>query len=85
MPAPADFVPGIPEAINSIVKKATGKNPRDRYASAEDMRQDIAWCLTSPGRVRAKEGMARSKKQEKPKRTNAALKIALLSIVVLGV
>lgn len=35
----------IPQALENVVLKATAKDPRDRYASAQEMKADLDTCL----------------------------------------
>lgn len=37
--------PEIPQALENVVLKATAKDPRDRYASAQEMKEDLDTCL----------------------------------------
>lgn len=37
--------PAIPQSVENIIMKATAKNPKNRYASAEEMRQDLLTAL----------------------------------------
>src|SRR4051812_44313564 len=42
---PSVVVPGIPADLEAIVLKAIAKNPANRYASAEEMREDLGRFL----------------------------------------
>ena len=37
--------PEIPQALENVVLKATAKDPRDRYSSAQEMKEDLDTCL----------------------------------------
>lgn len=50
MPSVRERDPRIPQALENVVMKATAKNPLDRYASADEMRADLATSL-SPERL----------------------------------
>lgn len=50
MPSVREQDPRIPQALENVVLKATAKHPADRYASAEEMREDLETVL-SPDRV----------------------------------
>ena len=39
--------PTIPQSVENIVLKATAKNPKNRYDSIKDMRNDLLECLTA--------------------------------------
>lgn len=38
-------VPNVPNSIINIIKKATAKNPKNRYADAREMHEDLKTCL----------------------------------------
>ena len=40
-----DEYPEIPQSIENILKTATAKNPKNRYASANEMHDDLVTCL----------------------------------------
>ena len=40
-----DEYPEIPQSIENILKTATAKNPKNRYANANEMHEDLATCL----------------------------------------
>ncbi|VDG19800.1 serine/threonine protein kinase [Lactobacillus plantarum subsp. plantarum ST-III] [Lactiplantibacillus mudanjiangensis] len=50
MPSVRDFDEEIPQALENVVLQATAKDPRDRYATVEDMANDLLTTL-SPTRV----------------------------------
>ena len=45
IPNLTDFDPEIPQAVENIILKACAKNPKNRYDSILDMRDDIRTCL----------------------------------------
>lgn len=45
MPSIKDELPDIPQAIENIILKATAKNPKNRYADAREMHEDLKTCL----------------------------------------
>ncbi|MFJ7825000.1 Stk1 family PASTA domain-containing Ser/Thr kinase [Psychrobacillus sp. NPDC096623] len=49
-PSIRKIIPSIPQSIENVVLKATAKNPKDRYRSAEEMEADLATAL-SPERA----------------------------------
>lgn len=49
-PSLRKIIPSIPQSVENIVLKATAKNPKDRYRSAEEMEADLATAL-SPERA----------------------------------
>ena len=42
--------PDIPQSVENIIIKATAKNPKNRYADAREMHEDLLTCL-SPSRL----------------------------------
>lgn len=49
-PSIRKIIPSIPQSIENVVLKATAKDPKDRYRSAEEMEADLATAL-SPERA----------------------------------
>ena len=45
MPSIRDEIPDIPQSIENIILKATAKNPKNRYADAREMHEDLKTCL----------------------------------------
>lgn len=43
-PRPSELAPGIPPDLDAVVLRTLAKNPENRYASAEDFRQDLERC-----------------------------------------
>ncbi|MCQ2791962.1 MAG: protein kinase [Bacilli bacterium] len=41
IPTPSKFVSDLPKPIENVILKATMKDPRDRYQSAKEMREDL--------------------------------------------
>lgn len=50
MPSVRNFDPRIPQSLENVILKATTKNPEDRYASVQDMQDDLETVL-SPRRA----------------------------------
>lgn len=48
IPSVREFNPSIPQSVENIIIKATAKNVKDRYASADDMLEDLETCLSRP-------------------------------------
>lgn len=40
-----EIVPNVPNSIVNIIKKATAKNPKNRYNDAREMHEDLKTCL----------------------------------------
>ena len=53
-PSIRKIIPSIPQSIENVVLKATAKDPKDRYLSAEEMAEDLATAL-SPERAEEKK------------------------------
>lgn len=49
-PSLKETVPDLPQSLENIVLKATAKNPQYRYASADEMAEDLSTALT-PERI----------------------------------
>lgn len=45
MPSIRDEMPEIPQSVENIILKATAKNPKNRYADAREMHEDLKTCL----------------------------------------
>lgn len=45
MPSIRDEIPEIPQSVENIILKATAKNPKNRYADAREMHEDLKTCL----------------------------------------
>ena len=52
LPSIREEIPNIPNSIENIIKKATAKNIKNRYADASEMHEDLLTCLDDS---RAKE------------------------------
>ena len=50
LPSVREEVPNIPQSVENIIIKATAKNPKNRYADAREMHEDLKTCL-DPARV----------------------------------
>lgn len=46
MPSIKDELPDIPQSVENIILKATAKNPKNRYADAREMHEDLKTCLS---------------------------------------
>ncbi len=46
MPSIRDELPDLPQSVENIILKATAKNPKNRYADAREMHEDLKTCLT---------------------------------------
>ena len=45
LPSLREEVPNIPQSVENIIIKATAKNPKNRYADAREMHEDLKTCL----------------------------------------
>ena len=45
MPSIREELPDIPQSVENIILKATAKNPKNRYADAREMHEDLKTCL----------------------------------------
>ena len=45
MPSIRDEIPDIPQSVENTILKATAKNPKNRYADAREMHEDLKTCL----------------------------------------
>lgn len=52
---PSRLVPSIPPWLERVVLKALAKDPAQRYRSAEEMAQDLAWRVVTPAVPAAEE------------------------------
>ena len=52
LPSIKDEIPSLPQSIENIIIRATAKNPKNRYADAREMHNDLMTCLDES---RAKE------------------------------
>ena len=50
LPSVRDQVPNVPQSVENIIIKATAKNPKNRYADAREMHEDLKTCL-DPSRL----------------------------------
>ena len=46
LPSIKEELPSIPQSIENIILKATSKNPKNRYADAREMHEDLMTCLS---------------------------------------
>ncbi len=56
-----DELPNLPNSIENIIRKATAKNPRNRYNDAREMNEDLKTCLNES---RANEDLLKFKYPE---------------------
>ena len=45
LPSIREELPSIPQSVENIIIKATAKNPKNRYADAKEMYEDLKTCL----------------------------------------
>jgi len=45
LPSIKEDLPDLPESLANIIKRATAKNPKNRYADAREMHEDLLTCL----------------------------------------
>ncbi len=45
LPDVKEELPDLPQSIANIIKKATAKNPKNRYADAREMHEDLLTCM----------------------------------------
>ena len=50
LPSIREEISNIPQSVENIIIKATAKNPKNRYADAREMHEDLKTCL-DPGRL----------------------------------
>jgi serine/threonine-protein kinase len=50
LPSIKEEIPNLPQSVENIIIKATAKNPKNRYADAREMHEDLKTCL-DPSRV----------------------------------
>ena len=46
LPSIRELIPDIPQSIENIILKSTAKNPKNRYADARSMHEELKLCLT---------------------------------------
>ena len=61
LPSIRDELPNVPQSVENIIIKATAKNPKNRYADAREMHEDLKTCLDPS---RANEAKIHLKYQE---------------------
>ncbi len=91
MPSIRDEIPDIPQSVENIILKATAKNPKNRYADAREMHEDLKTCLDESRKNELKITFKypendyddtkliktiKDKKEEKPKKKEDDEKIA---------
>lgn len=83
--APASLNPALSAAVNNIVLKATSKNRRDRYRSADAFREDLLRALADPdGAFVDMPAVYRARAGAGPKilRRHKILKICILAALI---
>ncbi len=80
---PRELNPRIPRALDDIVVRSASKNPRQRYATARQMKADLLRSLREPNgkfaRPQSGEGGANKKKTH-----SGVINIAIMLTIVLG-
>ena len=80
---PRELNPRVPRALDDIVVRAASKNPRQRYATARQMKADLLRSLREPNgkfaRPQSGEGRAARKKTH-----SGVINIAIMLTIVLG-
>ena len=61
LPSIREELPNIPQSIENIIIKSTAKNPKNRYADAREMHEDLKTCLDA---ARSNEEKIKLKYQE---------------------
>ena len=54
LPSIREELPNIPQSVENIIIKATAKNPKNRYADAREMHEDLKTCLDPSRKDEAK-------------------------------
>jgi len=54
LPSIREELPNIPQSVENIIIKATAKNPKNRYADAREMHDDLKTCLDASRNNEAK-------------------------------
>src|SRR5262249_45525302 len=82
---PRVLAPRIPRALETIVLKATDKDPQRRYASAEEMAADLRrFQLDEPIRARPAGPAERLWRWSRRNPVVAGLAVAILALLVVG-
>ena len=55
-PSPRKYIPSCPKEIERIIFKATKKNPKDRYKTAQEFYDDLLLVKNSPELLKEKKG-----------------------------
>ena len=55
-PSPKKYLPNCPKEVERIIFKCVKKNPKERYASAEELRDDLITLKNDPKSLREKKG-----------------------------
>ena len=55
-PSPKKYIPSCPKEIERIIFKATKKNPKDRYRTAQEFYDDLLLVKNSPELLKEKKG-----------------------------
>ncbi len=71
LPDIKEELPELPESIANIIKKAAAKNPKNRYADAREMHEDLLTCMDDsrknelPLKLEYSENVSEEKKEAK--------------------
>ena len=55
-PSPKKYLPNCPKEVERIIFKCVKKNPKERYASAEELRDDLITLKNDPKSLKEKKG-----------------------------
>ena len=56
-PSVKKYLPNCPTEIEKIINKCVKKNPKDRYASADDLYHDLLEVKKNPKTIKEKKGL----------------------------
>jgi serine/threonine protein kinase len=55
-PSPKKYLPNCPKEVEHIINKCTRKNPKERYASAQELYNDLLNLKNNPSAIKEKKG-----------------------------
>ena len=55
-PSPKKYLPNCPKEVEHIINKCTRKNPKERYASAQELYDDLLKLKNNPSAIKEKKG-----------------------------